>query len=570
MIVSTWNLELVSRFIHSILTVQFILDRVTSILFQNAFESVLRAFQHTDLDQLDLHNMVGDSLKRPHPARSPDPNPSGRKIARIDGASNYQSMSNGDRLSSSRRSSFSQPRQPFDIEAIPKVLESFILAVFKHSQSSRHLHNVETDYESMLPRHNEFPAFGTQRTTRLNQARNDVKTTEAQTAEATTSLLNAFKAHFQSGPTSHQDCVSQSEEIRQQNQDLKKALKRAEDRLDREIRANKRLEDRMADLEDISRGISKTLDSTCEKYKFLEESTTKDRLSFRNRCSALEAEMDKSKTKHKAFDDYIYSSTATNEEQAQSFNCFKQDVELLHRKLDTDVDSKFKEHSETLIATQKNLQEFKDQAIRPPVSPDTVLDPLLENIERRLKAAETLVNRLKEDAEGENSMVITMVDDLQSSSEQLQVKMTELQTMNEEKIQNLGLSMGTLTTDVARIEELNWSIKNELQTAIDEIKREPKDLNSQLDYISKTVETHIDLIQRHEVRLNSVTTDEMYRQMESQFRHAYGVPNELRGIIQRQSKVEAMSKSYHEAVNNMHTRVEAMATELRGSKYIGC
>jgi hypothetical protein len=160
-----------------------------------------------------------------------------------------------------------------------------------------------------------------------------------------------------------------------------------------------------------------------------------------------------------------------------------------------------------------------------------------------------------------------------------------LQTINEEqnlerralseRVQHLGLSTDILTADVARIEELELSIRNELQTAIDELKqgaleRVPEDLKPQLDYISKTVETHIDLLQRHELRLNSVTTDGLYQQMESQFRQSYGTPAELRGIVQRQTKVEAMYKHDHEAVNNrvleLHRRFEAMAMELRGSE----
>lgn len=481
-------------------------------------------------------------------------------------------MSNGDRLSnpSFRRSSFSQPRQPpqmghsLDMEAIPKVLETFILAVFKHSQSSQHLKNVETDYESMLPRHNEFPALGTQRVTRLNQARDDFKTTEAQTAEATKSLLVAFKAQFQSGSTSHQDCVSHNdlnklsneirashadahevEQILQQNDNMKRALKRTEDRLDHEIHARKRLEDRVADLEDLNRGTTRTINSTCEKYKSLEESTTKDRLSFRNRCTALEAEMENSKTKHKELDDYIDASKAKFDEQARTYNLCRQNVETLQQKRDTDVDARLNQHSETLSAARKDLQELKDQAIRPPVSLDTIPNPVLETIDIRLKAAEKSVLRLKEDADGENSMIITMVADLQSDLDQLQAKMNELQTINEEKIQHLKVGMDTQRAALEGV---------------------PEDLKPHLDYLSNTVESHIDLLQRHEVRLNSVTTDELYRQMESQFRHSYGVPNELRGIIQRQSKVEAMYKNCHEAVNNLHSRIEAMATELRGSK----
>lgn len=474
------------------------------------------------------------------------------------------------------------------MEAIPKVLEAFVTAVFKHAQSTQHCNNVETDYENMLPRHKDFPALGIQKTTRLNQARKDLETTEAQTAEATASLLDAFKAHFQAGPVSHQhqDCVSRSEfnrlkdqfranradahemeQLREQNNEMNKALKRVENDLDREMRAKKRLENRLDDLENVSRRTTKTIDSTCEKYKSLEDLTTKDRLSFRTRCSALETEIDKSKTRHKAFDDYVYKSKASHEEQAQSLDLYRQKVESLQQTLDTDVDSKLKDYSKTLLAAQKDLQELKDQAVRPSVSPALQPpNPFLGNIESRLKAAEHSVAELKEDAKGEDSLIFEQLDELRTDLDKMHAKVNEMQTTNEkESLEKRALS--------ERIDELNSSIMKELQTAVDEVKRAtlervPEDLKPQLDYISRTVETHIDLLQRHEVRLNSVTTDEMYRQMESQFRQAYGVPNELRGIVQRQSKVEAVCKNHHEAFNNIHARIEAMATELRGSKCI--
>ncbi|KAH0292349.1 hypothetical protein KCU62_g2233, partial [Aureobasidium sp. EXF-3399] len=420
------------------------------------------------------------------------------------------------------------------MEAIPKVIEAFVTAVFKHAQSSQHCKNVETDYENMLPRHKDFPALEIQKTTRLNQARKDLETTEAQTAEATALLLDAFKAHFQPGPAphQHQDCVSRSEfnrlkdqfranradahemeQLREQNNEMNKALMRVENDLDREMRANKRLENRLDDLENISRRTTKTIDATCGKYKSLEDLTAKDRLSFRTRCSALETEIDKSKTRHKAFDDYVYKSKASHEEHTQSLELYRQKVESLQ-------------------------QELKDQAVHPSVSPALhPPDPFLGNIESRLKAAEHSVAELKEDAKGEDSLIFEQLDELRTDLDKMHAKL------------------------------------NELQTAVDEVKRAtlervPEDLKPQLDYISRTVETHIDLLQRHEVRLNSVTTDELYRQMDSQFRQAYGVPNELRGIVQRQSKVEAICKTHHESFNNIHTRIEAMATELRGSKYI--
>jgi DNA repair exonuclease SbcCD ATPase subunit len=499
------------------------------------------------------------------------------------------------------------------MEDIPKVLETFILAVFRHSQSSQHLKNAEGDYDNMLSRYRDYPALGTQRTAKREQAQKDFKITEAQTAEATASLLDAFKGHLTSGPASHQDCVSRSEfdkfkdqiratrvdaheleRLHEKNHDIKKRLEKVEDNLDSETRSARKLEDHLMDLENITRATTKAAESACDNYKSLQESTNKDRLSFRTRCSALETEMDKSKTKHKALDEYVHSSTAKHETQARSFDICRQEVESL-QKLGTEVDSKLKDHSETLLAIRKDLHGLKNQAIRPPVSPvsrpptvpDTSPDPVLEGIECRLKAVEKSVAGLREDANGEDTMVNGMLDELQSHLDQVEVRMNKLQSINEEgnlerrdlseRIAHLALSKDTLTANVARTEKLNLRIENELQTAIDEVKQGalqgvPEDLKVQLEYISRTVETHIELHQRHENRFNSVTTDELYRQMEHQFRQSYGVPGELRGLVQRQSKAEAIYKNFHEAVSNkvseLHTRCEAVTTELRGSKFI--
>jgi hypothetical protein len=129
------------------------------------------------------------------------------------------------------------------------------------------------------------------------------------------------------------------------------------------------------------------------------------------------------------------------------------------------------------------------------------------------------------------------LDEIQSNVDRLQVELSHMQANNDEEtlekrvisenIQHLKLSMDALTTNVNRIEEQGAS------------QGVPEDLKQHLEYISKTVETHIDLLQRHEIRLNSVTTDDLCRQMESQFRQNYGVPAELRGLIQRQNKLES-------------------------------
>jgi DNA repair exonuclease SbcCD ATPase subunit len=549
--------------------------------------------------------MVGENLKRPYPAYSPDPSTSSRKIARYDDASTYQPSRSSN--PSSRRSSFSQPAHPGhaiprsrdgnpDLQGVPKTLENFIVAISKHTQSSQHLKNAESDYENMLPRYKDFPAFGTQKTSRLSQARKDFETTDAQITQATSSLLDALKEHFpeQSGPVSHQDCVSRSEfnqikerlradradareveRLREENHDMKKRLDKMEDLLKHKFRSFEKSENRLADLEKSSRATTKAVDSAGKEHALLQDQTTKDRLSFRTRCSALENEMDKSRSKHKditqttdsiqsTLDDHVLKNTLQREEQTRVLDLCRSNIEAFQQKLDVEINSRLKD--------------------TPTVS-DPIPTSAIKNIESRLMAAERSVKALEQDASGENSIINEQLDELQSHMDKLQVKMDELQTNHKEgtlekrsiseKVEDIRLSRDTLIADIARIEELNLSIKTELQTSIEQVKQGtlqgvPEDLKQHIEYINKTMETHIELLQRHEVRLNSVTTDDLYRQMESQFRQSYGVPAELRGLIQRQTKLESLTKGSHDNANNankrimeLHTRYEAVAKELR-------
>jgi chromosome segregation ATPase len=348
-----------------------------------------------------------------------------------------------------------------------------------------------------------------------------------------------------------------------------------QDLLKHKIRSFEKSENRLTDLEKSSRATTKAVDSAGKEHALLQDQTTKDRLSFRTRCSALENEMDKSRSKHKditqttdsiqsTLDDHVLKNTLQREEQTRVLDLCRSNIEAFQQKLDVEINSRLKD--------------------TPTVS-DPIPTSTIKNIESRLMAAERSVKALEQDASGENSIINEQLDELQSHMDKLQVKMDELQTNHEEgtlekrsiseKVEDIRLSRDTLIADIARIEELNLSIKTELQTSIEQVKQGtlqgvPEDLKQHIEYINKTMETHIELLQRHEVRLNSVTTDDLYRQMESQFRQSYGVPAELRGLIQRQTKLESLTKGSHDNANNankrimeLHTRYEAVAKELR-------
>jgi chromosome segregation ATPase len=502
--------------------------------------------------------MVGE--KRSYPGHSPDPYASARKTARCDVAS-YHPVSNGGRDSNptSRRSSFSQSMPPVqagsgvsrsrdgdtNLQGLPKTLESFVVAILKHNQSSQHLKNVETDYEDMLPRHKDFPALGTQKSTRLSQARQDFEATTVQTAEATTLLLDALKGHFPgpSGPASHQDCISRSEfdtmkdelragradsheikRLREENFDMKERLRKMENLL-RENRSVKRTEDQFLSLEKLNRATKTAVESACQNHALLHEQTNKDRLSFRTRCSVLESEMEKSKSRFKeltqasesirsTLDGHSQRSKSEHEGQARDLELVRSNIEALQQKLNKEIDNQPKD--------------------TPAVS---ALSSTLDTIESRLSTAEELMKSLSEDVVGREGVFTDQLDEMQSDVDKLQAELNNMQTNHDEEnlgkritsenIQYLKSSMDALTTNFTRLEEQGAS------------QGVPEDLKQHLEYISKTVETHIDLLQRHEIRLNSVTTDDLYRQMESQFRQNYGVPAELRGLIQRQNKLES-------------------------------
>ncbi|CAD0093300.1 unnamed protein product [Aureobasidium vineae] len=430
--------------------------------------------------------------------------------------------------------------------------------------------------------------MGTQQTTRLDQARRDHEATTAQTAEATNLLLEALKVYFpeQAGSASHQDCISRSEfrsfkdqfragmqeleELRAENHEMKSKLGKQEALLNREIHSAKRSEERLVKLEQDDR---------------------KDRLSYGTRFSTLEVEMEKNKTKHKEvtrsidavrslFDNNVEKSRTMHEEQTQKIDLCKSKVEAMQQNLDVEVDSKLKDTSETLAATRRDLQELKQQftilSSTPAVS-STIPTPALEELELRLKATERSVGLVKNDATEKDEAFADQLDSMQSELDQLQVNLNKLQAniedelpgkrgLTEEDLPNLDAwkDLGTRITDLAsknelsanitRLEELNQSIKSELEASINQVRQKAlqgvsEGLKPQLDYISRTIENHIDLLQRHEVRFNSVTTDELAKMMENQWRSAYGLPVELRGLVDRYKQLEAMTIKSYQDVN---------------------
>ncbi|KAG9973892.1 hypothetical protein KCU78_g23051, partial [Aureobasidium melanogenum] len=266
--------------------------------------------------------------------------------------------------------------------------------------------------------------------------------------------------------------------------------------------------------------------------------------------------MDKNKTRCKetdqaigsirsSLDNHIGKSKVTHQEQAQNIDLCKSRVEEMQQKLDVEVESKFRDNSEILTATRKDMKELKEHpafssrlpVLCPPAAPTSIsIDPV--EVESRLKAVEQRVQILDEGTWKEKMLFADELDKLRPKLDNLQVELSKIQDKDRDEIpgkkglaeeelekftawkdlksrvEGLASNVNDLSANSTRLEELTLNTKSDLQSAINEVKQVtlqgvPETLKPQLEYISKTVENHIDLLQRHEIRLNSVTTDEL-------------------------------------------------------------
>lgn len=501
-----------------------------------------------------------------------------------------------------------------DVEGIPKTLENFVVTISQHYQTSQHLKNVQADYEDMLPKYKDFPSIGTQKTNRLNLARGDFKRTKASTMEATNVLLEALKGYFpgQVDPLAHQDCVSRSElnaikdqsrtesheleQLRVENRELRTRLDRLEDHFHREVNSAQRSEERIMKLEDISRTTTNAVELASKNYKSLSEQTSNDRSSYRERLSTLEVEMNKNKTRHKEtdqtisgvqslLDSHIDRSKVTHQEQAQNIDLCRSRVDKMQQKLDAGIEPRLRDNAAILTATRKDMKELKEHPAlsKPPVLAPTPIsiDPVV--VESRLKAVEQQVQVSSAGANAKDTLFADEIDKLIARLDNLQVELNKMQDntgvevptqqgLSEEELRNftawkdlnsrvegLASNVKDLSANTTRLEELTLSTKSGSEFAINEVRQ-----------ITLQVENHIDLLQRHELRLNSVTTDEVCKMMESQWRAMYGVPTELRGLVQRQQNLESLTRrscdDLNKKVAEMNMKYEGMAMEFRNLK----
>ncbi|KAI5210509.1 hypothetical protein E4T39_00111 [Aureobasidium subglaciale] len=499
---------------------------------------------------------------------------------------------------------------PHAMDDIPKALESFVLAVSKHNQSAQHLKNVQTDFDFMLPRYTDFPGLGTQKANRLGQAKTDFDTTETETAQATKILIEALRGYFpeQLGSNSHQDCISRSEfEIlkehhHENNRRMESKIAELEKDADTEFKHAKRSEQRIKKLEE-------HIDKLEETNRSLHEQFSKEKNSCRTRCSDLEQDTHKTRNMHKgvsqavdairsSVDEHIKKAQTKHEEYSQKISLNESELETMRHKLDVDIAPKIKQNSETTGIVHKAVQDLRHRVEKlpgpytPPAAAPAPSD--LKNVMSRLASHDRAIDRLGLEFKEKDEIVIEQLEEAQASIDHLQVKVAELQSQMdkaqtsteevnpeskslEEDLENLAAWKGlktklndygsyitALSENITRLKESNLSVKRELEASIDEVKqrtmqRLPGDLKPQFDHIAQTLENHVDLIQRHETRLNSVTTDELFRMMENQWRTTYGVPEQLRGLIGRQTKLESVTKNSYNGLAQRVSIVEGKA-----------
>lgn len=529
--------------------------------------------------------------KRPRSARSPEPMPF-RKVPRSDLGFAYVANPNFERTidsnHSSRQSSVSRtheteigygtPRSrspptrngngnnsPYhtNVQAIPKALRDFVLAVSKQGQFHEQLENVKADHQEMLPKCADFPALQNLKSNRLTQAERNVKMADSEAHHATSLLLDALNGHFPAQTHAHQDCISRADfstlteqlaqlrdetrELRDENRELKNRqedLKGMTGRLENDTRAiDKDLHsafDHMSKNEAASRSMEKDVDSIKSEQKRLKEQMNQDRLSFRDHCQTLGGQMSKVMSTEKAMED-------------------------LQRQIKT------KAHSSPVPAPVSDLVLAEIKSKLANVEEENTR--IETEIRPRLVLIESWVTRVDGENESKDMLAAEEMQGLESRIEKLSSNMQDLKSSHSKELEALGTERkslessldtkmetleSTLNTKMESEREflessLNTKMEAERNSLESNFNTKMETLKSHTDTVLETtrndfkrtsllVENHVDLLQRHEFRLNSVTTEEMVRMMENQWRTIYGTPDQLRMWFGRLSKLEQQVK----------------------------
>lgn len=477
--------------------------------------------------QLKKLNTMGE--KRPRFTQSPDTAP--RKIARTAPlykeariSSNTNSRQSSISINNEDMNGYGTPRSRSpatrngtpsraDVEVLPKALQKFVLAVSQEGQTLQHLSNVQADFDEMEPKCAAFPALRGQKNNRVLQAKKDSDAAQADARSATTILLDALYKCFPEHQAQHYVSRADYETLAADNRALKKRMENLEKLVNRLDEDNRQSCNSAFDR--ISKGDA-FMKSLEKDAKSVREQIQSDRSSFRSRYTTLEDQMARTKAKQMEFS----TSISQNNETIQSLRDNIEEIKSLKNNPDGPQPYKLEARCNQLEEDVKRLDSEN-------VEKDDFIDQQITALDEKLK-------------ENLDALESRMMDVLESRMTDVESKFTALDETKSK-------------TDTA-LEELA-AIKQECAI--------PAEFKADMVRLGLLVETHVDVLQRHETRINSVTTDEMVRLMEHQWRTTYGPGDKLQALIGRLQQLEQQS---FRRITGIERKLSEMAQQIDANK----
>ena len=219
----------------------------------------------------------------------------------------------------------------------------------------------------------------------------------------------------------------------------------------------------------------------------LEEQIQNDRSSFRSRCTALEDQMARTKAKQMEFS----TSVSQNNENVESLRDNLEQIKSLKNNLDVSQLHQLEARCDQLTEDVKRLDGENEEK-------DELFDQQITALDEKLKETMDTLDSRMIDIESKSA---TAFDETKSKAD-------------------------TALKELAVIRQ---------ECAI------PAEFKADMIRIGLLVETHVDILQRHETRINSVTTDELVRMMDHQWRNTYGPGDKLQAFMGRLRQLEQQS-----------------------------
>jgi chromosome segregation ATPase len=470
---------------------------------------------------------------------------------------------------------------PRNAKAIPDALQSFVVAVHKRSQASQHLRIIEEDLDNMRPRYADFPVLLREKEQRLSLAQEDSRLTAEETQISTTMLLDALQGFFHGNDGASSVSYSEFSALKRQldatraeNRDLKKFVENMADRFERDGRDARRCQAQV--------------DKQETRVHDLIDQAERDRKVFQIRVSGLEGRISKSDAKHLSITEELDVTKNTLKELGH----VKQAVQDMGREIRTMAADKLTSTASAAVAGQASISEATmasyDQRLSDMQSKVEAYGDQLGDYQKQLRSYETSLSSMDEVNEQKDALMDQEMADLRCGLEDVKADM--IKEIDMVKVQGRDLQKELrdvpewkeLVSRIDVTEKANsklesgleenklhmdtaiGSLQTRLASGINDVKRQvvqgiPDDIKVQINHTLQTVELHVDLLQRHEVRLNSVTTDELVGMMENQWRSRFGAADQLEGWIKRVMKLEKWTK---DTFSNQSGVLQQLRSEL--------